>query len=403
MTVESPTTPTPTIETSQVPATTAKPYDDEIFNSYEASSAVPAEEPKAEEPKAEEPDQPLAKEEDKTEEQGDEGDKKPEEINKATKDDKVDDGLEDLTLSRTINGKEVKFKIKEAAEAYLRQEKFNRDMDRRITNISQREQAWKKDQDSFKQNITKLIEKAQEGDFITAVSGFAKIATFGTDLDPVEFEKRYFTQLDNVRKVWSEKSPAEREAFFAKRALLNAKAKAAQLEQEKQFDTAKSSLQEKVVSLQREYNIPDEEFWGNYQTLAKELVDRNVIKSTDEIEAEHVVNYSLELRRRTNIYEAAQQVGLEDDEKIEAISRVTASDPSLTVEDIVRLIKESGLVGIAPRSAVENLNKKAGQANSQFGKASSTKKEDKASGYDKEDLEYLYRNQPKGYSRVQVR
>ncbi len=369
----------------------AKPYDDDVFDAYtddapEAETAAPAvEEEEAEE--AEVDPETETKVEDA----------------KATKNDKVDDGFEEVAIKRLINGKDVQFKVKDAIQAYVKQEEFNRNMDRRITHISQREQAWEKDQQSFKGNLSKLIQVAQGGDFITAVKGLAKIATHGTNLDPTTFEKQYFEQLDKVRDVYTKMTPEQREAYFTKRSLAEARQRAAELEEVQNFSAEKSQLQEKVQTLQQQYGLPEAEFWGNYQILSNELVQRGVVASADEIQPEHVVNYSLEVRRQTKVFEAAKKAGLEDEAQIEELGRVTALDPSLTVDEIVQVIKSANLVSVAPNSAVENLNRKAGKSQSQFSKASSTKKDDRINGYDEEDIEFLYRNQPKGYARKAMR
>lgn len=390
-----PVSASPTVETNVVsgivaPVSNAKPYDDEIFQKYteDASETAKEEAPKVIEQKTEE--EPEA---------GKEEEANPDEPNGATKNDKVDDGFEEVPITKLINGKEVQFKVKDAINAYLKQETFNRDMDRRLTKVSQREQAWEKDQQSFKGNLGKLIEVAQKGDFITAVKGLAKIATHGTDLDPTDFEKQYFEQLDKVREVYTKMTPEQREAYFAKRSLSEAQQRARQLEEEKNFTVQSSQLQEKVQTLQQEYGIPNEEFWGNFKSLSEGLMERGVIKSPNEIQPEHVIGHSLEVRRQIKLFEAAEKTGLSDADKLEYLSKVTAADPSLTVDEIVNIIKNSQLVDVAPADVVENLNRKVGASRSQFSQASSTKKDERTAGYDKEDLEYLYRKQPKGYSR----
>jgi hypothetical protein len=394
---DTPTTPTAPATPSTTEVTSApvgaKPYDDAIFESYTDEPVEGSEESISTSEEVESAQEEAPSEESETQENKD-----SEEINKATKHDKVDDGFKELPLKEIINGKEVQFKVKDAIQAYVKQEEFNRNMDRRITHVSQREKAWQSDQESFKGNLSKLMQVAQGGDFVTAVRGLAKIATHGTNLDPTEFEKQYFDQLDKVREVYTKMSPEQRDAYFAKRSLQEAKARASELEKEKSLTVQASQLQQKVQTLQQQYGIPEDEFWGGYETLSKGLVERGIKKTPDEIQPEEVVQFALETRRHEKVFTAAKMTGLTDEAMIDEVANITRSRPDLTAEDIAEVIRQGRLVPTAPNDAVENLNRKAGRSNTQFSKASSTKKES-TNGYAKEDLEFLYRNQPKGYSR----
>lgn len=253
--VETPTNTTP--EVSQL-IVSSKPYDDDLLDAYAEEAATESTEnvEKAIEP---------PKEEEKTEEVKTEEDAK--DPSRASKGDKVDDGFEDVPIKKLINGKEVEFKVKDAIQAYVKQEEFNRNMDRRITTVAKREQAWAQDQENFKGNLGKIIEVAQAGDFVTAIRGLAKIAVGGSGLDVTTFERQYFEQLDKIHEVYTKLTPEQREAYFAKRALVKAKAKAKELEEEKAAHADKSQLQEKVISLQKQYGLQDEEFWSNYKAL----------------------------------------------------------------------------------------------------------------------------------------
>jgi hypothetical protein len=382
----------PVVETTQdnsnvaKPISTAKPYDDELLDAYSEQSkqeeATSAEEPKKEEPVKEEV----------TEEAIKPGERKG---------DKVDDGLEDLPIKRVINGKEVEFKIKDAIQAYTQQAEFNRNIDKRVAAVGQKEHKWNQDQAQFKEKVGKLIEHAQGGDFVTAIRALAKIATSGTGLDVVEFEKKYFDQLERVRDVYTNKSPEERRAFFAERALADAREKAKGLEEEKTAHAEKSQLQEKVSTLQKQYEVEDPVFWKNYKALESSQVgEGKAFKNREDIKPEDVIRFTLAVRHEEKVIAASEKFGIEDESILDEISRITASDPSLTVEDISKVIEASGIAKNANPKAVENLNRKVQKSGNQFNQVSSAKKENgKVEGWDKEDLDFLYRNQPKVYSR----
>lgn len=383
--VETTTTTSPEVSK---PLVTAKPYDDEIFNSYDSEPEG------SEETSTEEQSSTEKSTETKVEAE------KPVEPAKSKEGDKVDDGFESVPIKKMINGKEVEFKVKDAIEAYVKKEEFNRNMDKRITHISQREQAWNKDQANFKSKIDKVIEVAQKGDFVTGIKALAKLAAGGSSLNVTEFEKQYFDQLDKVREVYTKLSPAEREAYFAKRERDELKIRTKELEEEKTGNAQKSELEAHVGSLQKAHNLTDEEFWGNYKALETALVgEGKPFKSREEIQAEDVVKFSLRVRHEEKVLQAGQKLGIADDALLERVSRITATDPTLTVEDIAKVIKDAGIVNNANPQAVENLNRKAAKSKTQFNQANSTKKEDKANGYSKEEVDFLYRYQPKAYAR----
>jgi len=377
--------------------TAAKPYDDEMLEVYESEATVDSGDKQGSDKDVEVAPEPVSK----PDEEEDAGKPEQEANAKATKDDKIIDGVEELPVKRVINGKEVEFKIKDAIQAYTKQEEFNRNMDRRITDVSRREKAWQVDQESFKEKVSKVIEASQAGDFVSGIRALAKLAAGSSNLNVVEFEKQYFEQLDKVRDVYTKMTPEQREAYFAKRAAKEAKDEVEKLRGENTSKEAQSQLETHVKSLQQQYNLPEPEFWGNYKVLAESQVgEGKAFKSPDEITAEDVVKYSLEVKHWEKVYQAGEALGVQDEEVLDEVSRITSVRRDLTVEDIQEVIKKAGLAKMADPSVVENLNRKA-QKNGLSSAASSTKKQsDKVEGLEDEDLEFLYRNQPKAYTRI---
>lgn len=329
-----------------------------------------------------------------------EGEAKPEEGEggKSKEGDKVDDGFEAVPVTKTINGKEVTFTVKEAIASYVKQEEFNRQMDQRVTTVSKREQAWKQDHDQFKNKVGEVIKVAQSGDFVTAIKALAKVATNGTGLDVTEFEKQYFSQLDEIQKVYSKLSPEQKEAYFAKRAASEAQARAKELEDEKTTTVAQAQLQTQITKLQEDNGLASDEFWSNYGALVKLATgEGKLFKSEGDIRPEDVVQYSFQVRHEAKVAEAGKKLGVSDKAILDELSTITSSDPTLTVDQIAEVLKTSGIAINANPAAVENLNRKAEKSKTRFNQASSTKKEnDKIpEGYDEETLAHLYRNQPR--------
>lgn len=388
---------TPTVNTATVQSpTAAKPYDDEMLEAYEAEAVESETEEKPvvqEAPKVEEPEESTDKPE--------ESEEKAEEAPKSTKDDKIIDGVEELSLKKIINGKEVEFKIKDAVQAYTKQEEFNRNMDRRISEVSRREKSWQLDQNEFKGKVSKVIEAAQAGDFVSGIRALAKIAAGKSDLDVVKFEKDYFEQLDKVRDVYTKMTPEQREAYFAKRSAAEARAEAERLKGENANKEAQSQLEVQVQQLQQQHGLSQDEFWGNYKALADSLVgEGKKFNSPNEITADDVVKYSLEVRHWEKVYQAAEALGIEDEAILEETHKITSVDRSLTVDEIREVIKQAGLAKVAEPDVVENLNRKARSSGSSSAASSTKKQNGKVEGLEDEDLEFLYRNQPKAYQRV---
>ncbi len=400
------TTPTesaaPVVETTESnpqvvkPFVSSKPYDDDMFDAYEADTKEETEEPK--EDPAPVKAAPIP-EDPKPEEKVEESSEKPEIESK--QEEPQTENIEEMQLTKSINGKEVDFKIKDAIQAYVKQEEFNRNMDKRITHVTQREQRWQKDQEAFKEKIGHVIDSARTGKFIEPIRALAKLA-LGPSAAPsevVEFEKKYFEELDQVREVYTKLTPEQRDAFFAKRALAEATARTKQLEEEKSVTTQTSQLKAHVDTLLQTHGVGEEEFWGNYQAMENALVGEDKpFKTLNDVKAEDILNYTLRVRHEEKILQAGEKLGIKDEAILDEVSRITLAEPSLTVEDVVKLIEDSGVAKIASPDVVENLNRKAGK--SQFNRANSTKKEDsKIDGYDKETLDELYRKAPRTYQR----
>lgn len=370
------------------PHVSPKPYDDDIFEAYEESAPseeVPEVKETVEEAKEEDSeilkpeDQPEAKEE-----------KEPQ-----TEPDKI----EDVEITRPINGKEVKFKVRQAIEAFAKQEEFNRNMDRRVTHISQREKAWKESQDNFKGHISSVISATKTGNFVESIRALAKLAAGDSDLDVTAFEKQYFEQLDKVSEIYRKMTPEQQEAYFAKRALEEERERNKKFVERDNFEKSKSELQRQVESAMQSNSLTPDEFWGNYKTLIDNQVGEGKrFASQDEVTAEEVVAYSNEIRQWEKVYSAGEIAKIEDEAILEELKRVASVNPDWTAEDLATVLQKSGLGVVADKDVVGNLNRKAGS--SRFSQGSSTKKQNgKIEGLEQEDLDFLYRNQPKTYSR----
>lgn len=376
------------------PFVSVKPYDDDMLEAYENEATEEVAEAKAPEAKVEEEAPELEPE--KSADEADEKESEPE----VKKDPEVE--LGDQVAKVQVNGKEVEVKVKDALNAYAKQEEFNRNMDRRITAISKREKAWATDQTKLKTNIGKVIEVAQNGDFVSGIRALAKLAAGDSGLDVVEFEKQYFAQLDKVREVFGSMTKEQQEAYFAKRALAEAKEEAEKLKGEKEATEETSKLSQSIEATQRELGLSEADFWGAFQQIVDAGVGEGKAFASDkDIQIQDVRAFVLESRQEEKVLQAAEKFGIDDESIWDEIGEVVKGRYDLTVEDISTIIEKAGIGKFADPKTVENLNRKAGKSNARFNQASSTKKDDAVDGYDEETLNELYKHQPKQYQRVQ--
>lgn len=369
------------------PHVSPKPYDDDVFESYE-EDATP-EEPAAAAKTEAAPEPEVEKTEEESKEPDPQG----------TKESIPVDKIEEFPVKKLINGKEVEFKIKDAITAYTKQEEFNRNMDRRVTHISQREKAWEADQRNFKDRITNVMKVAQTGNFVEGIKALAKLAAGDSGLDIATFEKQYFEQLEKVRDVYTKMTPEQQEAYWAKRALEEEREKTKKFAEKEEFEKSKSQLEQHVNTLMKQHSLTPDEFWRNYKHLIEDQVgEGKKYASEQDITAEEVVSYASEVRQWEKIYTAGEIAKIDDEAILDELKKIAEVNPDYAAEDLAKILQDAGIGKIADKKTVENLNRKAG--NQRFVQGSSTKKQNgKVEGLDKEDLDFLYRNQPKTYTR----
>lgn len=399
-------TPTPTVPATPA-VTSTKPYD--MLDAYvdEAPAETPSEVPSPSvevEPSKEEAETSVSEEKPEATEEETEVEAPTEEA-KAKEGDKVDDGFEEVPVSRIVNGKEVKFKVKDAIEAFVQKEEFNRNMDRRSTALAQKEKAWEKEVNTFGGQLSKVFDILKSGDFVNGVNALANTTSHITGLDVVELEKGYFDQVLKLGEAYGKLSGEQKDAYWAKRKASVSEAKLKSLQEESAKKDGVSQLEGHIKGLQEKNGISDGEFWGAYELITKEwLGEGKPFKDTSEIKPEHVIELVTETKHHQKVDEALKALNLTEEWRHDAVSMaVKKHNPNMTVSEIVQWLKEAGFApNTASPTAVENLNRKAEKSKTRFSQGSSTKKENGIpEGYDKEILEELYRHQPRVYARPQ--
>jgi len=322
---------------------------------------------------------------------------------KAKLDDKEITVPEEATFKQSINGKEVEFKAKDAIQAFVKQEEFNRNMDRRLSVVDRKEKTLQAEYSGIKERALKVVNAAVSGDFLSAVRDLAKVAAGSSQLDVVAFEKAYLDQLEKFQEPYTKMTQEQREKFFAER---KAKVLEEELRTRNEHDSKREALgqlESKIDSLVTSNGLTKDEFWetarGMAEAISGSTKEEDLATALNTLSPEDVIQQVGLNRHALKITSACKKAKIEDDAAIDKILDLFLPQTDFKEEDILEVIEKSGIAKQAPKDIVENLNRKAQKNGAQFtNKASSNEK--KVKGLDKEDLDFLYRKQPRNYQRL---
>jgi hypothetical protein len=298
---------------------------------------------------------------------------------KAKYGDKDLDIPEEAVIPVKVNGKDVPLKIKDAVQAFVKQDEFNRNMDRRVGAVSHKEKKLEEEYGSIQEKAQSVIKLAAQGDFIPGIRALAKMVGMTSNSEIVQLEKAMLDNLDNIQKVWTQKTPEQREAYFANRRAEELQKELEATRKSTERQQGEAQLKSKVQTLIEHNGLTEETFWQNYQELAEAAVgEGQLFKDPREIQPEDVVAYHKQVQVVRKVDSALKKVNpalLEEPIADELIKLVAAQD-DFTAEDVEKIVRDA--LG-APSKTVENLNRKVEQANSkglrtQLKQVSSTKK-----------------------------
>jgi hypothetical protein len=304
---------------------------------------------------------------------------------------------EEAVIPVKVNGKDVSLKIKDAVQAFVKQDEFNRNMDRRVFTVSSREKKLAEEFGTLKERAEGVIRLAAQGDYLPGVRALAKMVGLTSNSEVVQLEKAMMDNLDSIRKVWTEMSPEQRDAYLANRRAEEAQKELEATRASTQRQQGETQLKQKVQTLMEQNGLNEESFWQHYQTLVENAVGEGQLYSDpNEIKPEDVINYHKQVQVVKKVDTALKNVNpalLEQPIADEVINMVSGHD-EFTVEDIEQIVRDA--LG-APSKTVENLNRKVEQANSrglrtQLKQVSSTKKA--SSEADDEMYEHFFGKRP---------
>ena len=320
-------------------------------------------------------------------EEASEEDQETEEVKSEVKAFKAKHGEEELDIPEEavipvkVNGKDVNLKVKDAVQAFVRQDEFNRKMDSRVSSVVHREKKLEQELGTIKERAEGVIRLAAQGDFIPGVRALAKMVGLTQHSEVVQLEKAMMENLDSIRKVWTEMTPEQRDAYLANRRAEEANKELQATRESTQRQQSETQLQQKVQTLMQQSGVTEEIFWGHFKTLVENAVgEGQLFAKPDDIRPEDVITYHKQVELVRKVDTALKKVNpalLEQPIADEVINLVAGHD-EFTVEDIEQIVRDA--LG-APSKTVENLNRKVEQANSrglrtQLKQVSSTKKAD---------------------------
>lgn len=318
---------------------------------------------------------------------------------------------EEALIPVKVNDKNVNLKVKDAVDAYVKQDEFNRNMHRRISIIDNREKKLEAEYKGVEHKARQVLDMVQNGDFFGSIKSLAKVAGIDSELDQVALEKAFFNQLGELNKVWGEMTPQQREVYFANRKAEMLQSKLETTRQETERVQLERELAREIDELCEQNKMSMEDFNGSYQVLAKELVGEGKPWATaSEIQPADVVRYHQQVGTMKTIQEALAEEkssGMFDthSDAIDTIATMSL-EQGLDKQQVKELTKDivKAIKSRQPNRAAENLNRKVAKAGqtAQLNPANSAnKKNEKIEGYeDPSDLDWMYRKAPRSSTRA---
>lgn len=273
---------------------------------------------------------------------------------------------EEATITQKIGNKDVSFKVADAVKAFVGQETFNRNMDRRVQAVTSKETKLRSEYEQIKTKAGNLTQLAKRGEWVPVIKSLAKMAAGNSDLDVVELEKQCLESLENIRKLYSDMTPEQRELYYANRRAEAAKEEAKTLREQNQHKEAVAQIEREIDQLCTANALEKDRFYKLFETLSQNNVgDGKKFSSADEIEPKHVLEFHQDIQHLGKVQDAVSRVNealIDDDDFCREMFELTRSHQEFTVEDLESIIRDA----LSTNSqSIENLNRKVQQANSQ--------------------------------------
>lgn len=407
----------------QVTATNTEAYPvgttpDDLLAEYDSSEATdsqtndsapdtPQTEVKADSPvKEEEAPSPDDSKEDSPEDQAEQETVKS---FKAKLGDKDVDIPEEAILSHEINGKKFNFKVADAVDALVGQEKFNRKADQRMTYIVNREKAVETAEQAVDDKAREIIEQSIKGDPMLIFRSLARMAAGKTGLDPIKIEEAYLNHLDEIGGLWTKMSPEQRNAFLLKRRAEEAERKNKVLEEKHTQTTGQVELERQIRAWQSQESISDDQLVAMYETIVEDvqkrgqesgLNEQQIHEEIKKIPPQKLFDLHNAVKHRRLVIEAAAEISDSISQDEDIIDEVVAATKgkNLSYQDVKDLVAEINKQLAAPSASVKSLNEKlSDRERAQLKKPVNSKKQ---TTKEDEQLEELFFNLTKRNAQI---
>ncbi len=286
---------------------------------------------------------------------------------------------EEAVISQEINGRPLQVKVKDALKSYIGQEKWNRELDRRINYVTNREKTVDTTVNTIRTKFKEMAELSSQGDHLGALKVLAEVS----GKDPVEYEKSFLQTLDKVNQVYAGMTPEQRDAYFANRKAENLAKKNKELEDKHKEIQTQSEVHRKVLTLCEENGMSEKDFADSFSSLTELGYDPKTLS------AEQVVVHYQDVNHARKVGSAIGLVDpnlAEDEFLVGELIKDTRNNPELTEEDIAKIVRD--VVGVDSQS-VQNLNRKVEKANKNGLRAQATQGSSNGKKVQKEEDSYL--------------
>lgn len=267
-------------------------------------------------------------------------------------------------LTFEVNGKPFSFTVKDAIDAKLGQEEFDRNMHRRLSFVDKKEKGVESRINGILEKARSVVEASSGGEFMPALKAIAKMAAQNGQ-DPIELEQKFLDNLAKIKSVYLEMTPEQKAKYFAERRAETAEQRAKELEAKVGFDEGMRGVASKIEGLCREWNLQPDQFSGLYQLIGEKLVGEGKrFQTLDDVGPEQVIEIHHELTSQIKVEQALGRIDkslVADKELAGALYEQALQNPKWTTEDLEYIVKQ---IISTPSESAKNLNRKLEKAKS---------------------------------------
>lgn len=329
----------------------------------EEAEEAPKEETETEEESEEEKSEEESEEEEEVEEEKKEPEKKVK-IFKTKVGDKELEVPEDAEFEIKVDGKLVKAKFSDLQKHYSgtvsiekKYENFKKEVDSLEVSkqaVEAKEKSLTVEKESLDGVLNSIFEFGKQRDPVKLIQ---KIVEY-SDMDPADFEVNLLNSLTPIVLNWAGLSDEQKNMLVLQRKSVSQSSKLSKYEAEKQSMAQQREMEQTLIKLCRDENIPEQEFVDNFKELAR-LQEGGHLQIA-KIEPQHVVEFSKVRAAQGRVNSALEKVDASLKENSDVVSFLISEvrkEPDMTEADLDEIVQ--GAFGKGKKAKAEDrLNKK---------------------------------------------